>query len=142
MADRRFAYCCTYFSVSFSYKCYFYFYFYFYGNKKSPSPGDEWVKKERERRAHVVSYHLLRGKQRLLESGRGFSDRLVHEVVAESDDVRATVVDVAHQQAADAIVVGSRGHGTIKRALLGSLSSHLVHHFDGKQAAKVCSRQL
>ena len=58
MADRRFAYCCTYFSVSFSYKCYFYFYFYFYGNKKSPSPGDEWVKKERERRAHVVSYHL------------------------------------------------------------------------------------
>ena len=89
------------------------------------------MKKERERRAHVVSYHLLRAKQRLLESDREFADRKIHEMVAESDDVRATVVDVAHQHRVDAIVVGSRGHGTIKRALLGSLSSYLVHHFDG-----------
>eukprot|EP01108_Squamamoeba_japonica_P006115 TRINITY_DN4920_c0_g1_i1.p1 TRINITY_DN4920_c0_g1~~TRINITY_DN4920_c0_g1_i1.p1 ORF type:complete len:227 (-),score=79.02 TRINITY_DN4920_c0_g1_i1:65-703(-) len=96
-----------------------------------PSPGDEWVKQERHRRSHNVSYHLMRAKQRLLDSGRGFDDLEVHEVVAESDDVRATVLDIAQKHKVDAIIVGSRGHGTIKRALLGSLSSYLVHHFEG-----------
>ena len=28
----------------------------------------------------------------------------------------------------DAVVVGTRGHGILKRALLGSLSSYLAHH--------------
>jgi nucleotide-binding universal stress UspA family protein len=36
-----------------------------------------------------------------------------------------SVIDVV-----DNVVVGSRGHGLIKRALLGSTSTYLAHHAD------------
>lgn len=39
-----------------------------------------------------------------------------------------TLVNLASELAADVVVVGSRGHGFLKRALLGSVSSHVVHN--------------
>lgn len=40
----------------------------------------------------------------------------------------AALCDLAGEIGADAIVIGSRGRGGIKRALLGSVSDHVVRH--------------
>jgi len=50
------------------------------------------------------------------------------EQLAETGDIGPTMCAVAHEQSCDIIVVGSRGHGAIRRALLGSVSTHLVNH--------------
>ncbi len=38
------------------------------------------------------------------------------------------VGQLATGMAADVLVVGSRGHGRLRRALLGSISSHVAHN--------------
>lgn len=48
--------------------------------------------------------------------------------VAESGDIGPTLCAVAEERGADAIVVGSRGHGALRRALLGSVSTHVVNN--------------
>lgn len=46
----------------------------------------------------------------------------------ETGDPGQTLVSLASDLAADVVVVGSRGHGFLKRALLGSVSSYVVHN--------------
>jgi nucleotide-binding universal stress UspA family protein len=68
-------------------------------------------------------------------------ERLVAQVVtalgaaasgAETRVVRGnagpTLCDLAVELGADAVVIGSRGRGGIKRAILGSVSDHVVRH--------------
>lgn len=49
-------------------------------------------------------------------------------VVQTSGDPGHRIVTAAAEGGADFIVVGSRGMGTIRRTLLGSVSDYLVHH--------------
>ncbi len=101
------------------------------GSIAKPSPADASIEEQRKERAAAVSYRLLAARQTLLDAGVGLVDANIRELVVESADVRDTVIELAHKYHADTIVVGSRGHGTLKRAVLGSLSTHLTHHFDG-----------
>jgi nucleotide-binding universal stress UspA family protein len=45
-----------------------------------------------------------------------------------SGDPAAAIARLAEERSARAIVVGSRGRGGLKRAVLGSVSDHLVRH--------------
>jgi nucleotide-binding universal stress UspA family protein len=46
----------------------------------------------------------------------------------EAGDAGPMIVWVAEQEHTDAIVVGSHGHGVLKRLLMGSVSMHVMHH--------------
>ncbi len=54
-------------------------------------------------------------------------DARIETRIVEGDAGRI-LVDQANELGADAIVVGSQGKGAIKRALLGSVSSHVVNN--------------
>jgi nucleotide-binding universal stress UspA family protein len=93
-----------------------------------------------------------------LESGFGGGIASVHQIEAEQDaaaaaardalartvaalstsatveqrmeigDAGRVICQLAEDLGADVVVVGSRGHGIIRRALMGSVSSHVVNH--------------
>jgi nucleotide-binding universal stress UspA family protein len=101
------------------------------GSFAAPSAADQAIAEEKKRRATDVSYRLMAARQELLDGGSGLTDANIRELVLETYDVRDTVIEVAQKYNVDTVVVGSRGHGAVKRAVLGSLSSYLVHSFDG-----------
>ena len=76
--------------------------------------------------------HELEAKQRAVQ------DTEIHELDAVLD-IRAEhlveigepgpmICDVAERVGADIIVIGSHGHGWFQRVLLGSVSTHVLHH--------------
>lgn len=46
----------------------------------------------------------------------------------EAGDAGAMIVWVAEHEQTDVIVLGSHGHGVLKRLVLGSVSQHVTHH--------------
>src|SRR3712207_6401362 len=71
------------------------------------------------------------GAKRLLEeqaevvSGFGVAVRETHLVMGSPVDA---ILDLGEEIGADLLVVGSRGHGTLGRLILGSVSEGVVHH--------------
>jgi nucleotide-binding universal stress UspA family protein len=72
------------------------------------------------------------------EAQRAMSDTEIHDLDAalgihaehlvETGEPGPTICDVATEVGADLIVVGTHGHGWIKRVLIGSVSTHVLHH--------------
>jgi len=78
--------------------------------------------------------HELEAEQRAAQ------DTEVHELdgilgitaehLVETGEPGPTICDVAARLGADVIVIGSHGHGLLKRVLMGSVSTHVLHHAD------------
>ncbi|XP_045216249.2 uncharacterized protein LOC123566333 isoform X3 [Mercenaria mercenaria] len=51
-----------------------------------------------------------------------------HKLERLRDPPGSSIVNYAHEHNVQLIVVGSRGHGTIRRTILGSVSDYVVHH--------------
>ena len=76
--------------------------------------------------------HELEAEQRAAQ------DTEVHELDAvlgitaehliETGEPGPTICDVADAVGAEIIVIGSHGHGWLKRVLMGSVSTHVLHH--------------
>jgi nucleotide-binding universal stress UspA family protein len=75
---------------------------------------------EREKFRHVLDRAARRARRR----GVPAQYELLTGVPAEK------IVEAARMHHADVVVVGSRGHGAVKRALLGSVSRAVIAHAD------------
>jgi nucleotide-binding universal stress UspA family protein len=77
-------------------------------------------------------------EQELEEEQRAAQDTEVHELDAilgitaehlvETGEPGPTICEVAQDVGAEIVVIGSHGHGWLKRVLMGSVSTHVLHH--------------
>ena len=81
----------------------------------------------------------------MLEEEQSESNAAIDEIIAvlpdawrplvtrriEVGDAGPMIVWVAEHEHSDVIVLGSHGHGVLKRMLLGSVSQHVSHHAPG-----------
>jgi nucleotide-binding universal stress UspA family protein len=70
----------------------------------------------------VAADVVARDERRFREAGFA-----VEKHVREGDPAD-TLIDIAHEQNADLIAVGARGHSALRRFALGSVSAKLSHH--------------
>lgn len=80
----------------------------------------------------------LRLEQELEETQREASDSDVAaldttlginaEHLVETGEPGPTICDVADRVDADLILIGTHGHGWFKRVMMGSVSTHVLHH--------------
>lgn len=72
----------------------------------------------------------VEGKQRLLAEARAFlaSKGIEARTLAMIGEPADAIIDVADQEKADLIVMGTHGWSLAKRLLLGSVSTSVLHH--------------
>ncbi|GJP37443.1 hypothetical protein CLOM_g9053 [Closterium sp. NIES-68] len=86
---------------------------------------------------HVSQGEILADTQRKKDAGYKLLEKykakceerqLLCETRVMIGDARLSISEAAEQAKADAVVVGSRGHGALKRLVLGSVSEYCAHH--------------
>ncbi|KAI8848799.1 hypothetical protein BC829DRAFT_393455 [Chytridium lagenaria] len=91
----------------------------------------EWIEKMDEQ-GRLESHDLLKqyGAKVL---GRNVACR----AIALRGDAREEIVAKTKDLGADVLVVGTRGMGTFKRAIFGSVSDHLLHHWSDTKSKQL-----
>jgi nucleotide-binding universal stress UspA family protein len=89
--------------------------------------------REEDERAEMVlaeqsSQLLCQTKDHILSEMKGMVTVTVSSVLSVNDDAGGVLLEEASQNGVDVIAVGSRGHGAVKRLILGSVSTWLVHN--------------
>ena len=68
-------------------------------------------------------------EKQLSEAGRVLSEQGIEPaLVTRSGDPATAILEVAHEQRVDLVVLGTRGMSTVERWLVGSVSSKVLHH--------------
>ena len=57
-----------------------------------------------------------------------FSSQLPAKIIVESGPPGEMICKLAKKEGATFIVIGSRGAGTVRRTILGSVSDYVIHH--------------
>jgi len=76
--------------------------------------------------AQAAAYESAKAALELTVTGFSTTARIEQRV--EVGDAGAVLCHLAEELGADVVVVGSRGHGRIRRALLGSVSTHVANN--------------
>lgn len=92
-------------------------------NVQAPLPGGLFVS-----RAMIVEYHASKSREDLERAGRLLAKSRVHaEVLVRIGLTAETIVRVASRRHCEGIVMGTRGVGTLKGLLLGSVTARVIH---------------
>src|SRR5215208_2442287 len=84
-----------------------------------PAPYEDALREQRRQAQEVLNQQV----KRIEQSGGIVNERHLREGLAEEE-----IVEVAEEIGAGLIVMGSRGHGRLRRALMGSVSDAVVRH--------------
>jgi nucleotide-binding universal stress UspA family protein len=76
-----------------------------------------------ERVTGAVGGRALAGAEALLKAAG-----VAYESEIASGEAAPALIDVAHRHGCTAIIMGARGRGALRSALLGSVSQHVVQH--------------
>eukprot|EP00056_Hartaetosiga_gracilis_P019190 m.13331 g.13331 ORF g.13331 m.13331 type:complete len:191 (+) comp7502_c0_seq2:64-636(+) len=90
------------------------------GPHYSYMPSEEEQANWRKQQAHILEEDMKVVQQ--------LNDTVHFKAVLVSGDARDELIPYAERNNASSIVIGNRGRGAIKRALLGSVSTHIIHH--------------
>jgi nucleotide-binding universal stress UspA family protein len=84
-----------------------------------PGPYEDALREQRRHAQEVLNQQV----KSIEESGGVVNETHLREGLAEEE-----IVEVAEEIGAGLIVLGSRGHGRLRRALMGSVSDAVVRH--------------
>jgi nucleotide-binding universal stress UspA family protein len=79
--------------------------------------------------AEVIEQVSARAGQHILEPARALVDAagVEHELEVASGDPAHTLIDIVERFGCDMVVMGARGMGTLRSALLGSVAHEVLH---------------
>jgi nucleotide-binding universal stress UspA family protein len=69
-----------------------------------------------------------KGKKVLAGAEKAYDDRVEIKTILREGDASAVILDVAGEEAVDAIVVGNKGMAGAQRFLVGSVPNRVSHH--------------
>ncbi|CAH1791996.1 unnamed protein product [Owenia fusiformis] len=88
-----------------------------------PIPIDTWKQVVEEHKASVKKL-----QEKYQAACQGKLEKVKWVVKVRRDSAGEEIIKVAEEEKADMIVMGSRGLGTIRRTILGSVSDYVLHH--------------
>ncbi|KXS16562.1 adenine nucleotide alpha hydrolases-like protein [Gonapodya prolifera JEL478] len=91
-------------------------------------PGDDDQRKELEAQIAKDTLAIVQEAERIVLQKYEKAQVSSETYAVKSDEPRDAIVDTAADLHARLIVMGSRGNGALKRALLGSVSDYVVHN--------------
>lgn len=91
----------------------------------SPAQLDEFSRVEHISRREMIESLSTQLLAKAKEQAEKIGVREVH-VESRKGDVAQTIIEIAQEKHADAIIVGKRGHGTLAGLLIGSVAQKLV----------------
>jgi nucleotide-binding universal stress UspA family protein len=70
-------------------------------------------------------------QSQLVDAARLLSEHgIASSLVKRTGDPATAILELAHEEDVDLIVMGTRGMSTVERWLIGSVSSRVLHHAD------------
>ncbi|CAH1791997.1 unnamed protein product [Owenia fusiformis] len=96
---------------------------YYGGAFSGPIPIDTWKQVVEEHKASVKKL-----QEKYQAACQGKLEKVKWVVKVRRDSAGEEIIKVAEEEKADMIVMGSRGLGTIRRTILGSVSDYVLHH--------------
>ena len=90
----------------------------------------DFVETMKQDKINKSRFMLSQAKHKLIEEGKFPETSIDIRVAYSAGEVRDEVMKNIEAVKADAVIIGSRGLGALRRMIVGSLSTFLIHNLD------------